>query len=340
LGFADKSKKKNVWWPKKKFRFRTTMVNLFSGDVEVEARDCSTLTEDELQVFYHFSNDLMTEAFESFERHVKLHELVYVFFQSSSSPSVSATSSPSSSSSSSSLVQHNRKMVGFSFWRWKPTSNLRVKAIVQGKLRILKDQRRKSLHVRAGILYYFRKQWQDPFATFYFVSIASIFNFVSMRRGVSQYGILNRTQQQSLSKVESRFLPLYEILDDLIEEDKFEKDPNTGAIDVHIIIRKEVLEEYPESFYRLPEALEYIEVNPKYREGYDNPFRLHIVIHSLSLMSFGYFGESWIRLRLDPSSWRGRGLSCERRMKMISMSSCSLSFSFSFSAWVEFHLID
>jgi len=62
---------------------------------------------------------------------------------------------------------------------------------------------------------------------------------------------------------------IYPLLETAIKEDDFELDPNTNAINVHIIIRPEVFAEYPSSYFTLPEADEYIKFNPKYKEGYD-----------------------------------------------------------------------
>ena len=54
-----------------------------------------------------------------------------------------------------------------------------------------------------------------------------------------------------------------------VKDDNFEVEEGTGAINVHVVIQPETFAEYPESYFDLPEAREYIALNPRSREGYD-----------------------------------------------------------------------
>jgi hypothetical protein len=54
-----------------------------------------------------------------------------------------------------------------------------------------------------------------------------------------------------------------------VADDNFEVEEGTGAINVHVMIQPETFAGYPESYFDMPEAKEYIALNPRYREGYD-----------------------------------------------------------------------
>jgi hypothetical protein len=171
-------------------------------------------------------------------------------------------------------------VIGLSGWRTASTSNPRVKVIVQGKLRVAIEHRRRGLHHAAGLAYYFSEQIRQPLCTFVFLSIASLYNFVSMRKrcedephmrgddatfcfSVSEYWILNNPQ----AAAKSPLLKLaYECLERMIADDHFRRYEN-GAIFVHVRIAESIVAEFPPAFYKSPEAQEYIQANPKWREG-------------------------------------------------------------------------
>eukprot|EP01125_Pyxidicula_operculata_P006340 TRINITY_DN2201_c0_g1_i2.p1 TRINITY_DN2201_c0_g1~~TRINITY_DN2201_c0_g1_i2.p1 ORF type:complete len:140 (-),score=18.03 TRINITY_DN2201_c0_g1_i2:10-429(-) len=64
-------------------------------------------------------------------------------------------------------------------------------------------------------------------------------------------------------------IDLYNVLLTRIGEDRFELEKETGVVNVFVKIRQEVLDEFPPSYYELPEAKEYLSINPKYKDGYD-----------------------------------------------------------------------
>jgi len=149
--------------------------------------------------------------------------------------------------------------VGISMWRTKPTASPRVKAIVQGKLRIQQQYRRLGLHIRACLLYYARVQWREPCVRFYFVSVASLFNYVSVRKQISHCKIWNGNNGGA---------QLDPMLHAILKEDRFEVDAK-GAINVQVHIRDETIAEFPSTYYDSPEAREYIARNPQWRHGFD-----------------------------------------------------------------------
>lgn len=219
--------------------------------VSVEVRRCASLSEDEMRQLYGFSNELMAESADSFLNHMEQYDLAFIFREKSST---------------SGAKKAVGRLVGLSVWRTMDTDNSWVKVIVQGKLRIVHEYRRRSLHVVACLLYYAWKQLRHPLTRFFFFSIASVFNYVSMKRSVGRYYVLNNIHPPEERAIVA---PLYSILDRAVKDDNFEVEEGTGAINVHVVIQPETFAEYPESYFDLPEAREYIALNPRYREGYD-----------------------------------------------------------------------
>jgi len=239
------------------------------GDIYVTQYGVSSLSHDESQRIYEFCNSLMAESFESFHCHVSLHDVVYLFRK-----------------------KDTNELVGVSYWRNRTTQNPHIKVILQGKLRIHKDYRRLGLHNRAGLYYYIRCQIRAPFTRFYFMSIASIFNFVSMRKTVGEYYILNGDHPPSTPC--SVFL-LYPILQAMMKEDSFEFDEETKAIFVHVTIREEVMNEFPASYYLLPEAQEYIRVNPKFKEAHDIAYAYPFTFWNVMYILWRVVDQAWWR---------------------------------------------
>lgn len=81
---------------------------------------------------------------------------------------------------------------------------------------------------------------------------------------IHEYWILNHKPQMNPP---SLFLPLaYTTLERLMADDHFTTDEH-GAIFVHVRIAESIVQEFPASFYKTPEAKEYIQANPNWREG-------------------------------------------------------------------------
>lgn len=59
---------------------------------------------------------------------------------------------------------------------------------------------------------------------------------------------------------------LYGQLTAHMHEEGFEYAAN-GSINVHITLKPEVLQEYPEEYFRIPAAAEYIRYNPNWKVG-------------------------------------------------------------------------
>lgn len=60
---------------------------------------------------------------------------------------------------------------------------------------------------------------------------------------------------------------LYGQLTEHMREEGFDYAPN-GSINVHIKLKPEVLQEYPEEYYQLPTAADYIRKNPNWKVCY------------------------------------------------------------------------
>eukprot|EP01111_Echinosteliopsis_oligospora_P014316 TRINITY_DN5369_c0_g1_i2.p1 TRINITY_DN5369_c0_g1~~TRINITY_DN5369_c0_g1_i2.p1 ORF type:complete len:209 (-),score=30.16 TRINITY_DN5369_c0_g1_i2:6-632(-) len=188
--------------------------------------------------------------------------------------------------------KNTKELVGVSYWRTKTTTNTRVRIIAQGKLRIHKDYRRLGLHTQAGFFYYIRSQLRHPLTRFYFLTIASLFNFVSMRKTVGEYYILNKDHTPATAR---SLAPVYSILDDLIEEDKFTIDPETKAINVYVTIRESVIAEFPESYFSQNEVQEYIKINPKWRQAHDIAYCYPFSFRNVLYLLFRIIDQSYIR---------------------------------------------
>jgi hypothetical protein len=218
-----------------------TVVNWARG-LSVETKDPRRMLSNELKLLYEFSNFVMEETFDTFINHVLLHDVVYLFRR-----------------------QSNGELVGFSCWRHVNLSGENIKIIIQGKLRILSSYRRIGLHVWATLWYWFTLQSQYPFHRIWFTAFVSLFNYVSLRKSISDVYIMNLQQ-----KGRGDLPCIQQFIDTRIEKDCYEVDPdNPCLINVKIKIPPSTLQEFPDSFYKLPEAEEYIRVNPKYADGYD-----------------------------------------------------------------------
>lgn len=49
------------------------------GDISVSQHECSKTPPEQIQYIYDFCNSLMEESYESFLRHVALHDIVYLY---------------------------------------------------------------------------------------------------------------------------------------------------------------------------------------------------------------------------------------------------------------------
>jgi len=237
------------------------------GDTFSTQHMCASLDASQTQRIYEFCNSLMEESFESFHRHVSLHDVVYLFYK-----------------------KETRELIGVSYWRHKDTQHPHIKVIIQGKLRIHKDYRRRGLHNRAGLYYYLRCQIRAPFIRFFFVSIASIFNYVSMRKTVGEYYILNDVCSPSTPRNVSF---LYPVLHGMMKEDNFKFDEETKAIYVHVTIREDVMNEFPPSYYQLPEAQEYMQVNPKFKAAHDIAYAYPFTLANVLFILWRIVDQAW-----------------------------------------------
>lgn len=80
-----------------------------------------------------------------------------------------------------------------------------------------------------------------------------------------------------------------------VKEDNFEIEEDTGAINVHVMIQQETFDEYPESYFDLPEAREYIALNPRYREGRDLCYAYPYSAGNVLSMLWRYLHQNWLQ---------------------------------------------
>jgi len=246
----------------------------------VETADPRALAEPLLRELHAFSDSLMKEAYGPFSVHVANHDTVYIFRR-----------------------QLDASLVGFSFWRHKrlclpplssTTTTKEIIAIQQGKLRILGNYRRLSIHVWATLWYWLRVQWANPTRRLWFISIASLFNYVSMRRSVGEFYLMDGKYDGEPSDL----LILQELLDEMIREDNFDVDPQEPArINVKIRIPKSTLAEFPPSFYELSESKDYIKANPNYEDGYDLAYAYPFTFRNVLGMFIRALEQTYFRSR-------------------------------------------
>jgi hypothetical protein len=109
--------------------------------VHIDSFDARSLTTAQLNEFYQLSNSLMAEALPNFLRHCQLQDRVYVF------------------------RDDQQSLIGFNFWRTMDTSDANVKLMVQGKLRLLAQYRRRALHWNVSITIEAYSKWKDDTQT-------------------------------------------------------------------------------------------------------------------------------------------------------------------------------
>jgi hypothetical protein len=85
-----------------------------------------------------------------------------------------------------------------------------------------------------------------------------------------------------------------------VKEDNFEMEEETGAINVHVMIQPETFAEYPESYFDLPEAREYVALNPRYREGRDLAYAFPFSAANVFSMAW----RCWQQNRRSPQASR------------------------------------
>jgi len=100
------------------------------------------------------------------------------------------------------------------------------------------------------------------------ISVASLFNYVSMRRAISNFWIFNNKCKEKIKNTRE-FDLLAQILETQCIQDQFCWDRENGPILVNVFIPESTIKEYPPEYFEMPEAKEYIDANPKYKEGYD-----------------------------------------------------------------------
>jgi len=174
-------------------------------------------------------------------------------------------------------------------WQLQHTKNSRVKVILQGKLRITEPYRRRSLHVAAGLRFFLAQKLRYPLARFFMISVASLFNFVSMTMAVHRYIVLNQPASSARDSVHQL---LYQVLREHVEQNGFTF-ATDGCINVRITLQPDVVEAYPSSYHRLPAAREYVQLNPRWREGHDLAYAYEFALLNVFVMLWRLLKHHW-----------------------------------------------
>jgi hypothetical protein len=151
--------------------------------------------------------------------------------------------------------------VGFQFWRTVPMELPGCRALIGGKLRIDPEYRRRALHLRSGLRFYLESQLRHPRTRFYRLSLASMFGFVSITSALADYHLFDPAATDAEGRaVRAAFQRL-------ADQSHYQLDPSTGLFAVGIRFNAATLAQYPDSYFRRPEALTYARVNPGWRDN-------------------------------------------------------------------------
>jgi len=120
--------------------------------------------------------------------------------------------------------------------------------------------RGRGLHLLSGLKFYSDQQLQEPQVTWYRLSIPSIFGFVALTQGLSQYWILDKHFSPALDI-------LYQTLDSTVVDNCFSFVPNSPKINVSITMPPETLSSYPPTYFQKPAAQVYTTLNPDFAKN-------------------------------------------------------------------------
>jgi len=138
--------------------------------------------------------------------------------------------------------------------------------LIGGKLRIEPEFRRRALHVRSLVRFYLERQLRHPGTRFYFLSVVSLFGFVSIASALAD----GRVFDPSASDAEGR--AIRRAFEALAARSHHRLDEATGLFAVGVRITDQTLAQYSPAYFDRPEARAYIRVNPGWRDGYNVGF--------------------------------------------------------------------
>jgi len=203
----------------------------------------SSFTPELLHSLHALSDRMLSEDAEHFRLHAETNEVVHVYERADTGAAV-----------------------GFQFWRTAAMELRDCRVLIGGKLRIEPEFRRRALHVRSLVRFYLERQLRHPGTRFYFLSVVSLFGFVSIASALAD----GRVFDPSASDAEGR--AIRRAFEALAARSHHRLDEATGLFAVGVRITDQTLAQYSPAYFDRPEARAYIRVNPGWRDGYNVGF--------------------------------------------------------------------
>jgi hypothetical protein len=203
-----------------------------------------SFTAELLRSLHALSDRMLSEDIEHFRMHAETNEVVHVYERAD-------TGAP----------------VGFQFWRTAAMDLRDCRVVIGGKLRIEPEFRRRALHLRSAVRFYFENQLRHPGTRFYFLAVGSLFGFVSIASALADYRLFD----PSASDAEGR--AIRRAFEAQAAQNHHRLDEVTGLFAVGIKMTEHTLAQYSPAYFDRPEARAYIRVNPGWRDnGYNVGF--------------------------------------------------------------------
>lgn len=199
-----------------------------------------SFTPELLRSLHALSDRMLSEDVEHFRMHAETNDVVHVYERADTGA-----------------------VVGFQFWRTAAMDRRDCRALIGGKLRIEPEFRRRALHVRSLVRFYLERQLRHPGTRFYFLSVVSLFGFVSIASALADCRIFD----PSASDAEGR--AIRRAFEALAARNHHRLDEVTGLFAVGIRITEQTLAQYSPAYFDRPEARAYIRVNPGWHDGYN-----------------------------------------------------------------------
>ena len=197
-----------------------------------------SFTAELLRSLHALSDRMISEDIEHFRIHAETNEIVHVYERTD-------TGAP----------------VGFQFWRTAAMDLRDCRALVGGKVRVDPEFRRRALHLRSAVRFYLENQFRHPRTRFYFLSVVSLFGFVSITSALAAYRIFDPSGSDTEGRAVRR------AFEALAAQNHHRLDDATGLFAVGIAITEQTLAQYSPAYFDRPEARAYIRVNPGWRDN-------------------------------------------------------------------------
>jgi hypothetical protein len=180
-----------------------------------------------LAPLHAFAARLMAESYEHFAVHARTNDELHVYRRASG------------------------ELVGFQLWRCFGDPQTGARYVLGGKLRVDPAARRNGLHHASNLAILLAEREAHPGVTITRLSIASLFGFVSLVRAMPRYRFVDATSAPDLATVFAR----------VARENGYTFDPETGLVDVGIVIPSDQLARYGADYFARTDVRTYVARN-------------------------------------------------------------------------------